>query len=429
MLVRLSFTQNVRCTVAFRIIDMIIKTGQGNANTNVYSLASAYMHSSVYQYLDGAKSFIVRTDNPTNVKSHFEYLTSGGAGKFTWTTSHVVHDDSATKFYYQVDAAVFGNISPVYGSRVYMGDGSGISDTAFGNTANSVAYSYIDDLSTAVSNQARPRLTNRVPQTSANAACFTGSMFSQGAQGQEMTDWWFYITNNSLLWCASGGNTASGFPLLYNNANYFIGPFWICQYDRYDQWNTPSNGIIPIIMNTPRYTGAVNSGVGEGQPSYNHHSGIHNPFGLDPAYWGQVVYNLIDARYTNAPGFPTILGQAVDLQRSPSSWSNHIGAYTESIPSATTAVSTHYRAFYRTTTGWRFPNSDYSDWGIGLLPIRWRNSFYGVQGGNISSRTGLYWVSGEFEPGDVISFNNKEYVLFPNWTNATYNLGIAVPRE
>ena len=305
-----------------------------------------------------------------------------------------------------------------------VGDSYSISGT--GTWANSVPYSSNNDYSTNINgyNSSNIVLGNVVPYN-VNAVPYTPTY------GLQCYNFHCYISNTSFVWASSGQPSSSGFPgpSSYSAANNYIGPFYCTQYTRYDPWNNANNGVIPVVYNIPYFNSGINAAIGKGMPNFGAWSSTISAEALDKSYSSLLAHSTYDARWTNNPSFPKIYNTGVEYSKAPFSWSNYNSAYTDTIVGPTVATGITTRQAYTTVNGWRFPNATNTGESAGLFPVKWRHSVYYNQGGNITDKAKIYWYSGTYTPGDVFSYNNTVYSIWPSWEGPNYYCGVAVPRQ
>lgn len=439
MYVKLKFNTPTRWTVAARLMTGIINgntyttTGSSAGSLN-YMLFNGYpgygsgFHTDIRNAVDANNCIINRTVDPSGVTSHFWCNTASGvgpaSGRCTWTLEFPVHDETTTKYYYQLEGETFDGSSATANTFfIRMGD------SISGGTINSSSLNPVtSDTATSHSGIAPTHLILG-NGTDFNEQSVAGS----GAHGSLNYCYHFYVSNNALAWNATGEDTVTGFPSGYTNATKFIGNFIASQYTRYDNWNRDSNGIIPVMYTTPYYKGSSSSTTNNGKGFPNNTTFVSNinAMSSDQSYCLFKVFNTINAGATTNFSFPLLYHPGVD-------YSNGFGTFTNytqtpysatAVPGTTTGTGITSPQVFSATSGYFFPNIDNTGPALGLFPIYWKHGLFGNMGGNMSDKSNIYLLSGEFTPGDTFAYNGRVYVCWPNWDTTNYNSGLAVPRE
>lgn len=401
MFIKLNFNSNTNLYRAFRYAHDIINTSSITSisafETRINS--SAY-HAALRNKIDYANSEIIRTNDTTLVKSH---LYAAGqsqldAGKFTLEFD--VNDNPGEKYYVQYDST--GGAAPH--TKQFIGD------SLSGGTITSPSLS--------------PALFSTA--TATNTSLIVGNAYNNGGyivDGGQVTvrSLWMYITNNGMIWCTTNTDYFnSGFGVTYNNESKFNGPFIVSQYTRYDSWNTPENGIIPVFYSNPTngLAGYFADFTSSPNPTYS----------TNAVSYPVRVYRTIDAYPKVGSAWPIISDPNVSFGAG--HHRNQVGNLTQ------TPVGTNTAAGTVTTSGpisaianTRHPNSTLTNAGFSLLPLRWSQSVYGNVGGNVSEKGGFYFFNGDYSPGDIFGFNNKVWMIWPMYFGYTDRIGFAIPKE
>lgn len=403
MLVRLSFnSSNASASMAWEVIWYLLNNPSIDSIAALTSsagwTASTFVlaNSTPVASLNTSRSFIVRTNNPTNVQAHRYY--SATTNLQAITLQFQVYD-STQKYYYQY-----------------------LNNTQYGTVGTAVSPSF----DTAPANStagSKMTLSNPVINNDANVG-----YYGQGS------DWWFHITNRGMAFATGTSSytstTTSGFPSgtsgAYTLSPYsYHGPFVVAQYTRFDACNTAANGWIPVLINS-----VYNSVANPYQClTYSTHLSLaRNALYTNGTY--EVPYRVMNAMNaapttaSNTPPMSLTYGPGVSLG---------IGMRTGEGVSLTGSLSSTSvgGGFYGSmigTTG-RYPTSENNGFGFALHPIFWSHTPWNLAGGNVTDQSGYAIFNGIYQPGDEFTYGGKTYVIWPLMDGFSNNVGFAVPKE
>ena len=410
MYVKLQYTSNKTWQSGFRILTQAINDpAVVSTGTLAASIADAGGHSDLTTGLDYVNSTIIRANLAANVIAHYSTPTTGNnSGEFT--LRFPVYDSPGNYFYYQLlsnDATTAYTLKQVYAKTISSGAiNSGIKSLSASNSGASLGTPVVLGGSDIYTSTAVP--------------------FVAGAQLTIRT-FWFYINDRSFIWCTTHATTyVLGFGPTYADNTAFSGPYIASQYTRYDYFNTMANGVTPVMITNDRTAGA---GFGANTDDWDAaHSVIYNsPRASAAAPF--LVFNLVSAAPQVGSSWPIVNQPMVN-------WSV-AGRYDDvygltgdaGTQSATTRTNSYSKPVLFTTVSTRYPSADLKSTAFAMMPILWRNTYYGNTGGNASAQSGIYLFNGDYFPGDEFTYGGKTYSIWPTYSGFSARIGIAVPKE
>lgn len=418
MFVKLNFSTNKDVHQVHQILNAIINNVNIN-NMATLSTAAASWNANIVSGLDYTTSEIIRTVEPTTVKSHLADNVING--RSLWTMEFQVYDASDRKYYIQFDGSGENTQTLIRVGNTIM-SGSMTANQAsmsidLGVNANTSGTPVV--LSSTVPAQLLTSVVNQYSSVTAN-------------NYNNVRTYWMYLTNDCLITASTHGTSSNlGFNATYNNGAAYSGPHIFSQYQRYDYHNTNANGVIPLMFtNLSRTTIGGGFGCGFTQfgandwdrvESVNYSTGQVN----DTAFR---VFNFIDAHPQVGTSWPLTAFPAVNWG-SGSRNTEQLALTGKTVIDTTTSTTAQYGRLIHTTSQTRYPSSDLRNVGYGMLPLRWTNSYRFNRGGNATTRGGFYIFNGDYFPGDTFTHENKIYMIWPTFVGYSARVGVAVPKE
>lgn len=427
MFLKLNFTVDKDFSKIRQIVNAIIN------DTNINSIAvlptaAASWNATVMSGLDYTNSEIIRTVEPTTVKSHYARESSGYTMS-SWTLEFQVYDAPSRKYYIN-----FANPTAT-ASATNTNTTTLVGDTILSGSMDSGQYDMTKDSgldATAGVSGVPVRLSSTTPaQLLTSGVNFTAVAPNNYSN---FRTFWMYLTNDCLIIASTHGASSNlGFNATYNDASKYSGPWIFSQYQRYDYHNTDSNGVIPLMFtNISRTTKGGGFGVGDASiPDWGRAENVNLGFGA--AASGQTdtafrVFNFRDAHPQVGTSWPLVPFPLVNWGSG--SRTTEISALTaKSVLEISTSTVTQIPRLIHTTAQTRYPSTDLRTVGYGMLPLRWRNSYRFNRGGNATDRGGFYIFNGEYFPGDTFVHSGKTYMIWPTYFGYTARVGVAVPKE
>lgn len=421
MFVKLNFTVNKDFRHCMQLANAIINNTNINSVAALASAAAGY-NATVMAGFDFTNSEIIRTVEPTTVKSHYS-KTGATTTNISWAMQFPVYDASDRSYYILFDSSATQSsirVGDTIASGSMTGDQYDMSlDSGTATAAND---SGIPVKLSAVAPAQRldpgpsAVINTSAPNNFGNIRCF-----------------WMYLNNDCLIvaWTTEASSNL-GFNATYNSALAYNGPWIFSQYNRYDYHNTDANGVIPVMFtNISRPVKGNGFGGLSTAPDWARAENVN--FGFGAAASGQTdtafrVFNFIDAHPQVGTSWPLVPFPLVnwgsgsrDTQAAPLT--------TKSALDLVTATTVQVPRLIHTTAQTRYPSTDLRTVGYGMLPLRWRNSYRFNQGGNATDRGGFYIFNGEYFPGDTFVHSGKTYMIWPTYLGYTDRVGVAVPKE
>jgi hypothetical protein len=418
MFVKLSFSVNKNFVHVRQILNAIINNSNINSVASLANIsAQEGWNANVTSGFDYSNSEIIRTVNPTTVKSHLAD-SDPTYSQPVWTLEFQVYDAPSRKYYLSFDSDT-GTATQQNVTFLRIGD-TILSGSMTGPQANITL-----DLNVGTTVSGTPVVLSSTGSASLLQNQGGTETFGPSAVNSDnIRTFWMYLTNDCLI-IASTHSTSSnlGFNNTYNDATRYSGPWIFSQYTRYDYHNTDANGVIPLMLsNISRNT------RGGGFGSTSEWNTIENVNAASSAETSFRVFNMIDAHPQAGTSWPLLRFPMVNWG-SGSRVNEQLALSTESIGSSSSATSPTWGRLINTTSQIRHPSSDLHTLGYAMLPLRWSNSYRGNRGGNASDRGGFYIFNGDYFPGDEFVYNNKIYMIWPTFVGYAARVGIAVPKE
>lgn len=402
MYIKLNFTANVTQKTVWRLVQDIVET---NTITSIAALQtrSAAYHAHLKSNIDWDNSEIIRTLDPVNTNARISIHTTNDSG-FYFTLRQQIHDSPGEYIYYHI-------YDGTYEYRPLVRVSDAVDNNFDAATSIPVSVPNVDDY----------RGSQLLPAGSIYN--FPTHIAYEGENGNDLRSFKAYITNDTFMfsfYAKSVGST--GYGTTFNNNTYYTGPWMFMQYRRFDYFNTPENGILPVIFSNPHET-TRNLGFGldyHWNNAVNTRSSQTNraPFR---------IFNMISADDRIGSSYPTIYFPHVAHSAGYATAEGRALIYEAYDTSGVTDVS--LGNVISSTANERFPTADLSGNGYGLLPIGWTNTAYGNMGGNITDLNNVYFFNGEYQPGDEIAVGEKIYSLWPGYYGYSNRFAVAVPKE
>ena len=420
MFVKLNFSADTSFQTVRQIINGIIND---QSITNIPSLVTAASSwaSGIVATLDYSTSEIIRTVNPTTVKSHFaDESTSSTQGMLgVWTLEFQVYDAPSRKYYISFNNAVTAPDAPSRDiSSITVGD------TILSGSMDTDQASMSVDLNVGANVSGTPvRLSSTAP-----AQLLTSAHYSSSAPNNytNIRTFWMYLTNDCLIVASTHGASSNlGFNVTYSDSSKYSGPWIFSQYTRYDYHNTNANGVIPLMFsNISRTTKGMGFG-NTGTADWDRGENVNITAQTDTAFR---VFNIIDAHPQVGTSWPLLSFPSVNWG-SGSRLTDVAALSVQTLPDLSTSATGQAPRIIHTTSQTRYPSTDLRTLGYGLLPLRWGNYYRFNRGGNATDRGGFYIYNGEYFPGDQFTHGGKTYMIWPTWIGYTGRVGLAVPKE
>jgi hypothetical protein len=420
MFVKLNFSADTSFQTVRQIINGIIND---QSITNIPSLVTAASSwaSGIVATLDYSTSEIIRTVNPTTVKSHFaDESTSSTQGMLgVWTLEFQVYDAPSRKYYISFNNAVTADSASTRDvSSITVGN------TILSGSMDSNNASMAVDLNVSANASGTPvRLSSTAP-----AQLLTNTHYSVASPNNyaNIRTFWMYLTNDCLIVASTHGASSNlGFNVTYSDSSKYSGPWIFSQYTRYDYHNTNANGVIPLMFsNISRTTKGMGFG-NTGTADWDRGENVNITAQTDTAFR---VFNIIDAHPQVGTSWPLLSFPSVNWG-SGSRLTDVAALSVQTLPDLSTSATGQAPRIIHTTSQTRYPSTDLRTLGYGLLPLRWGNYYRFNRGGNATDRGGFYIYNGEYFPGDQFTHGGKTYMIWPTWIGYTGRVGLAVPKE
>lgn len=453
MYIKLLFTSAKTSEQIFRIVTDIINTPSVTNITTLNTRATeAGYNSDLLQYLDSASEIIRTTDlvNSSGVntytKAHIARPaaivgtggdTTGIAAPFTFTLEQSVYDALTTKYYTTVRSSVYqstntGSIrGPIQG---------GVGNSLTGGTISSSQTPFAN-ASTAASSYSAGALGTQLTVNNLQSPVTAGNTGLQAypiAYGLSTNIFsaHFYITDKVFKYALVSG-TSSAWPA-YNSTDYISGIF-SCQYTRLDNWNTDSNGILPVVFSAIKgamTTYGVMGGLFSTSNSYspdgmtaNWHKDQNSAAGYQVSLR---VYNTLTTRNVNTTVTKAFTINPAVAPGLGTRSSNQYWLYSQSstIAASWSTGALEWNARYGPmlfgTANFRHPSADLTTSVFQMHPLSWTRWDLGAMGGgNITEQGNFMIFNGDFNPGDEFTTNSITYVL---WPTRFLRVGFAIPK-
>jgi hypothetical protein len=422
MFVKLNFTANKSFHHIKQILNAIINDPAINS-VGALTTAAASWNTAITASIDYSTTEIIRTVEPTTVKSHMADNSASLANP-VWTLEFQAYDAPTRKYYISFDSTTNATgVSNNSTTRIRIGDTILSGSMSSGQSTMSV------DLNTAANTSGTPVILSGTAPAQlfvGNATLANNNQYESGANHDNIRTFWMYLTNDCLIVAHTGAASSNlGFNASYTNSVNYTGPYIFSQYTRYDYHNSNANGVIPLMFTNTR-RGGPESGFGVGQSGTADWARIENVnVDIDCAFR---VFNMVDAHVQVGSSWPLVSFPQVHWG-SGSRNTEQVALTGLSSVDTSGATSGQWGRLIHTTVGTRYPSNDLRTVGYGMLPLKWSNSWRGNRGGNATTRGGFYIFNGDYFPGDTFIHNNKTYIVWPTYRGFTERVGIAVPKE
>ena len=410
MLVKLNFSSNKPIVHILQAFNAIINDPSITSAATLETAAVAGWAAGIRTGLQYSTSEIFRTADESKVRSHLSD-TNAVTTDIKWTIQSQVHDAPNSHIYFNM----VNTVTPALQVQLrYAKDNNITSEMSTRNSSPSV------DLNVA---------TN----TSGTATSNIGSLFASGptllipsAQLSLITTAWMYLVNDCLIlaFTHSQPSLLTGFGNTYNNSVAYTGPFIFSQYDRYDNYNTDTNSIAPLMYtNLAKTTVGAGFGGGYGTSDWSRVENVNAATGADTAFR---VAHLVNINPSTTQSFPILSNEQVNWGSGTRNTSQY-PLTTQQVGVSTDPSALTMGRLIHTTAFTKFPSADLLTEGFGMLPLRWSNSSKNNIGG--VARGGIYIFNGEYSPGDTFTYNGKSYMVWPTWSGYSDRVGLAIPKE
>lgn len=431
MFVKLSFTADKNFVYVRQILNAIINDVNINSAATLATAAASW-HPNIVASLDYTNSEIIRTVEPTTVKSHYAD-DAPTLCRPVWTLEFQVYDAPSRKYYISFDNLTGSDsTSTLAGITTNLRIGDTILSGSM--TANQASMS-VDILVNSTVSGTPVILSSTAPaQLLANGSTYFNTTAPNNSSN--IRTWWMYLTNDCLIMASTNGTSSNlGFNATYNNNAAYSGPWIFSQYQRYDYHNTDANGVIPLMFtNISRINngsgpikaaafGWLQNFSGTFRPDWNRTENVN--LTTDTAFR---VFNFIDAHPQVGTSWPLTSFPTVNWG-SGTRFTDAAALDGKSALDSATSTSAQIPRLIHTTSQTRFPSSDLRTVGYGMLPLSWSNSYRFNRGGNATARGGFYIFNGDYFPGDTFAHGGKTYMIWPTYNGYTDRVGVAVPKE
>lgn len=419
MFVKLNFTADKNFSHIRQIINAIINDTNINS-VSALSTAAASWNATVMAGFDYTNSEIIRTVEPTTVKSHYARDNSTYTHA-SWMLEFQAYDAPSRKYYINFANTTITSSSSNTNAPITVGD------TISSGSMDSGQYPMSLDSLTSTGGQP-VRLSSTAP-----AQLLTSGVSINDTTPNNYTNFrtfWMYLTNDCLIIASTHGASSNlGFNATYSTASSYSGPWIFSQYQRYDYHNTDANGVIPLMFTNISRT-IKGGGLGTTQ----------NFSGNILSEWERIenvnlttdtgfrVFNMIDAHPQVGTSWPLMSFPNVNWG-SGTRFTDSAALNGKSLIDQGAGTTVQIPRLIHSTIQTRFPSSDLRTVGYGMLPLSWSNSYRFNRGGNATSRGGFYIFNGDYFPGDTFAHGGKTYMIWPTWVGYAGRVGVAVPKE
>ncbi len=410
----------------WRVINECINnTGITSIATLQSTATSGSWDSSLLSGLDTANSYIVRTSglSTSNTKSHIfgAPVSSNSFGGVKFTIEQSVYDSLSTKYYIQIQTGAYSTATqttPWYGLSTSVGT------SVSGGTISS------SGLAITVANGTTTASGTNLTVGGYSTTGLNTNSYTQSGPGNSIFTAWVYISDTCFMYALNNlGASATGFPGTLPagivTSSTYVGPHIFSQYNRYDDWNTQSNNIYPVV-----FPGSANGSFGNTGMNVTQFSEIKNQYNSGNYFYllngpTQSAANSMNMSSNTAPILISAKVPAgLMVAGRPCAYVSQLGG-----SQVTTVNTASYGQNYTSTVGSKFPNSTLTASSFIQYPLQWENHYYGMMGGGISERGGFYLFNGDFSGGDEYTIGSTTYVIWIFVDQGTSDrIGIAVPK-
>jgi hypothetical protein len=411
MFIKIQYTEDKRYNSTLRLLTAIVNDPLITDVATLQSRSSTW-NSHVIGGVDFDNSQIIRTEDPTNVKMKYSKDNTTWDQNHDWIAEFDVYDNPGQKWYVQsannttnTSTANFSVGTDISGSPEMSI--AGISPTIGDNVSNVSVGSTILKPTNTIDNNFSTTVNPPIQTT--------------------IRTMWAYVTNDCLVLSYTlGSSTNNGMPNTFGtltNSSTNAGPYFFGHYERWDYWNKPSNGIVPVLYSN------IWRGNGQGLIDADWYTTTNTKLTVQNGPIGVFrVFGTIDALPAVKTSWPVEkfinVNCGVGLRNTASP---HLYQLTNGSSATATALS--IGPVLSTIANYRFISEDLKATSFAMLPITWGHSYYQNMGGSFTARTNVYIFNGEYFPGDEYTFNNKTYMIWPFYNGFTNRLGIAIPKE
>jgi hypothetical protein len=408
MFIKLNFTSNKNAAQALGLLHHII-TNPTITNVETFNSTLSSLHSGIYTGFDAGNSEIIRTVNPDRVVSQLQK---------TATANNVIQT-------LQFD--FFNSLNKKYYLQISSPDGTviniRISDTIGGSQDLSTRTSF--DLGTSVSGTSSGGDTVTFTNSVNSADTLAETLLNAGSSTAAIRCIWAYITNDCFIFTFTQQNsTPAGWGTSYGSTNS-TGPYIFSQYQPFDQYMKPENGIAPLMFTSLLRGGGFGTIA---DWDFANNTLFTKPTTANPSSPAFQILNGIDAYPAATSTWPKLRAPYVSWG-SGSRTNEQFALSAEALGSTTTIGTARYGRVFNTAVYYRYPSADRKTTGFSMMPLRWELSYYSLRGGNATARGGMYIFNGEYVAGDLFNYNGKTYMIWPTAAGYTARIGLAIPKE
>lgn len=407
MFIKLNFSSTKSIGQVHHLMHHIVENPSIVDVPSFVASAAPLFTGGTYTGFDPATSEIIRTNSPTTVVSRISKIGSANIG--SQALQFVVQSMPSMRYYMQF---AFDAGSITYRMTDTITGGSDI--TTRSNLAESANWASTDSGGLAVS----------LSTSSTNLADIFDGVNSTHNTSNIRTAW-FYITDTCFISAFTLTNGfVNGWPTSYGTSNLH-GPMIFSQYQPFDAFMIPENGIVPVMLTTTFRGGGFNLNNDISQITNVLFTKPTSTNGSSPPFQ---ILNGVDATPLASSSWPRLRSPIVSWG-SGSRTNDQFPLVSEALGSTTSLSVARYGRVLNTTVGVRYPSNNRLSTGNALLPLRWESSWHNLRGGNASALGGFYLFNGDYVAGDEFIFNDKRYMIWPTQTGFAQRVGIAIPKE
>lgn len=415
MYIKLNFNTAMTAKGMWRLLTDIVNTSSVTSIAQLQARAAAASYNGALNIpnLDVDNSEIIRTVDPVNTQMH---IAVPGTQDYAWDCmiQQRVHDDPTTYYYGHMQSSTENGANDDDQAKFNVG-------TAVTSSGGNIA----------AAGQLAPSLSNaddyRGTDINLTGQTYTGINYHHhdaNGLGHNIYAIKAYITDECFLWSIYGGSGtgSSGYGTTFNNGDYYSGLRGMMQYRRYDHFNNPANGIIPMCW-IQDMDDLARCGFGRNEhwiATVNTNSTLTTraPFR---------AMNIVNASHRIGSSYPIEYFPHVAHMIGMRSYEQMHADYETRDGSGAGDLSVGKVIDSR--ANYRHPNSNLNANGYGLFPLGWTNTTKGNMGGNFTDLNNVYIFNGDYQPGDEIAVGEKLYSLWPGYVGYTNRFAIAIPKE